>query len=192
MKFANFIFLGAAFAVSTFDVSAQTAAVADLQQDMAQLKYDVGKLRLEVEQLRRENEALAQRLRSVQTSSVGSETVRQQVSVVKSEVAAQNEALKREIVNLVRKDLEAMASQTNTNIQKIAAAVGNRPQAELPTNFSDNYPKTGITYTVQSGDSISKIARKHNSKIKWIQDANKIADPSRGLRVGDEIFVPQQ
>ena len=85
-----------------------------------------------------------------------------------------------------------MASQTNTNIQKIAAAVGNRPQAELPTNFSDNYPKTGITYTVQSGDSISKIARKHNSKIKWIQDANKIADPSRGLRVGDEIFVPQQ
>lgn len=192
MKFANFIILGAAFAVSTFDVSAQTAAVADLQQDMAQLKYDVGKLRLEVEQLRRENEALAQRLRSVQTSSVGSETVRQQVSVVKSEVAAQNEALKREIVNLVRKDLEAMASQTNTNIQKIAAAVGNRPQAELPTNFSDNYPKTGITYTVQSGDSISKIARKHNSKIKWIQDANKIADPSRGLRVGDEIFVPQQ
>lgn len=192
MKFANFILLGTAFAVSTFDVSAQTAAVADLQQDMAQLKYDVGKLRLEVEQLRRENEALAQRLRSVQTSSVGSETVRQQVSVVKSEVAAQNEALKREIVNLVRKDLEAMASQTNTNIQKIAAAVGNRPQAELPTNFSDNYPKTGITYTVQSGDSISKIARKHNSKIKWIQDANKIADPSRGLRVGDEIFVPQQ
>lgn len=192
MKFANFILLGAVFAVSTFDVSAQTAAVADLQQDMAQLKYDVGKLRLEVEQLRRENEALAQRLRSVQTSSVGSETVRQQVSVVKSEVAAQNEALKREIVNLVRKDLEAMASQTNTNIQKIAAAVGNRPQAELPTNFSDNYPKTGITYTVQSGDSISKIARKHNSKIKWIQDANKIADPSRGLRVGDEIFVPQQ
>lgn len=192
MKFANFILLGAAFAVSPFDVSAQTAAVADLQQDMAQLKYDVGKLRLEVEQLRRENEALAQRLRSVQTSSVGSETVRQQVSVVKSEVAAQNEALKREIVNLVRKDLEAMASQTNTNIQKIAAAVGNRPQAELPTNFSDNYPKTGITYTVQSGDSISKIARKHNSKIKWIQDANKIADPSRGLRVGDEIFVPQQ
>lgn len=192
MKFANFILLGAVFAASTFDVSAQTAAVADLQQDMAQLKYDVGKLRLEVEQLRRENEALAQRLRSVQTSSVGSETVRQQVSVVKSEVAAQNEALKREIVNLVRKDLEAMASQTNTNIQKIAAAVGNRPQAELPTNFSDNYPKTGITYTVQSGDSISKIARKHNSKIKWIQDANKIADPSRGLRVGDEIFVPQQ
>lgn len=192
MKFANFILLSAAFAVSTFDVCAQTAAVADLQQDMAQLKYDVGKLRLEVEQLRRENEALAQRLRSVQTSSVGSETVRQQVSVVKSEVAAQNEALKREIVSLVRKDLEAMASQTNTNIRKIAAAVGNRPQAELPTNFSDNYPKTGITYTVQSGDSISKIARKHNSKIKWIQDANKIADPSRGLRVGDEIFVPQQ
>lgn len=45
---------------------------------------------------------------------------------------------------------------------------------------------------MQAGDSISKIARKMNSRIKWIQDANKIADPSRGLRIGDEIFVPQK
>ena len=54
-----------------------------------------------------------------------------------------------------------------------------------------DYPKSGITYTVQSGDSISKIARKNNSRIKWIQDANKISDPSK-LQVGDEIFIPQK
>ena len=107
-------------------------------------------------------------------------------------MGAQNESLKREIIALVKKDLEAMAAQTNANIQKLAAAIGTRPQADLPANFSDDYPKTGVTYTVQSGDSISRIARKMNSRIKWIQDANKIADPTRGLRVGDEIFVPQK
>ena len=107
-------------------------------------------------------------------------------------ISAQNETLKREIISLVKKDLESMAAQTNANMQKLAAAIGTRPQANLPTTFSDDYPKTGVTYTVQAGDSISKIARKMNSKIKWIQDANKIADPSRGLRIGDEIFVPQK
>lgn len=122
---------------------AQTAAVADLQQDMALLRREVGQLRLEVEQLRRENEELSCRLKGVQSSTVGSETVRQQVSLVKSEVGAQNESLKREIIALVKKDLEAMAAQTNANIQKLAAAIGTRPQADLPANFSDDYPKTG-------------------------------------------------
>lgn len=66
---------------------AQTAAVADLQQDMALLRREVGQLRLEVEQLRRENEELSRRLKGVQSSTVGSETVRQQVSLVKARSA---------------------------------------------------------------------------------------------------------
>lgn len=189
MKITAFFAAAPLFAAAAY---AQTAAVADLQQDMALLRREVGQLRLEVEQLRRENEELSRRLRGVQSSTVGTEAVRQQVSLVKSEVGAQNESLKREIIALVKKDLEAMAAQTNSNIQKLAAVIGTRPQADLPANFSDDYPKTGVTYTVQSGDSISRIARKMNSRIKWIQDANKIADPSRGLRVGDEIFVPQK
>lgn len=179
----------AAFA-STYTLCGQTAAVADLQQDMALLKREVGQLRLEVEQLRRENEELLRKIK--QSSSDDNENVRQQLSFAKSEISAQNETLKREIISLVKKDLESMAAQTNANMQKLAAAIGTRPQANLPTTFSDDYPKTGVTYTVQAGDSISKIARKMNSKIKWIQDANKIADPSRGLRIGDEIFVPQK
>lgn len=189
MKITAFFAAAPLFAVAAY---AQTAAVADLQQDMALLRREVGQLRLEVEQLRRENEELSRKLKGVQSSTVGTEAVRQQVSLVKSEVGAQNESLKREIIALVKKDLEAMAAQTNANIQKLAAAIGTRPQADLPTNFSDDYPKTGVTYTVQSGDSISRIARKMNSRIKWIQDANRIADPTRGLRVGDEIFVPQK
>lgn len=192
MNIVKTFFCSAFIASAAITASAQSAAVADLQQDMALVRREVGQLRLEVEQLRRENQELLKKLRSVQSSTVGSETVRAQVSTVKAEVSSQNQALKREIINLVKKDLEAMAAQTNANIQKLAAAIGTRPQADLPTNFSDDYPKTGITYTVQSGDSIIKIARKMNSKVKWIQDANKITNPARGLRIGDEIFVPQK
>lgn len=170
---------------------AQSAVIADLQQDMSLMRREVGQLRLEIEQLRRENAELQKKLRSVQTSTVGTDAMRVQVSGAKAEMAAQMEALKREIIESVKKDLDSMASKTNTNMQRLANAINTRPQESLPTTFSEDYPKSGITYTVQSGDSISKIARKNNSRIKWIQDANKISDPSK-LQVGDEIFIPQK
>ena len=88
--------------------------------------------------------------------------------------------------------MEAMAAQTNAAMEKLAKAIGSRPQASMPVAFGSDYPQSGITYVVQSGDTLAKIARKNNSKIKWIQDANKIADPSRGLRIGDKIFIPQE
>jgi len=180
------IVFGASFA------SAQNVAIADLQQDMALLKREVGQLRLEVEQLRRENSELASRIKSVQGSTVGNDVVRAQVSSVKSEVSAQNDALKREIISQVKKDMEAMAAQTNAAMEKLAKAISVKPQAPLQPAFSNDFPQNGFTYTVKSGDSLSKIARSNKSKVKWIQDANKIADPSRGLRVGDQIFIPQE
>lgn len=170
----------------------QNVALADMQQDLALMKREVGQLRLEVEQLRRDNEAMSRQLGAYKNSTVGSDAVRSQVNSVRSEVSSQNEALKREIIAQVRKDMEAMAAQTNAAMEKLAKAIGSRPQAALPVAFGDSYPKTGITYTVKSGDSISKIARQNNSKIKWIQDANKISDVNKGLRIGEEIFVPQQ
>ncbi len=179
-----------AFLFATYSLSAQT--LADMQQDMALLKREVGNLRLEVEQLSRSNAELSLQLKAAKASSTSNDLVRAQVSSVRSEVSSQNEALKREIVSLVKKDIENLAAQTDAAIQKLAKAVGSRPQAELPVSFGDDYPKMGVTYVVKSGDTIGKIARQNNSKIKWIQDANKIADPNRGLRVGETIFIPQK
>lgn len=175
-----------------FSASAQNVAIADLQQDMDLLKREVGQLRLEVEQARRENQELANKIRSLQGATVGNEVVRAQMASVRSEVGAQSESLKREIIAQVKKDMEAMAAQTNAAMEKLAKAIGSRPQASMPVAFGSDYPQSGITYVVQSGDTLAKIARKNNSKIKWIQDANKIADPSRGLRIGDKIFIPQE
>ena len=95
-------------------------------------------------------------------------------------------------IEQVKKEMESMARQTNANMQKLASAIDSRPQAAMPVSFSDDYPKTGIPYVVQSGDTLGKIARKYSSQVRWIQDANKIADPNRGLRVGDKIFIPQK
>ena len=185
-----------AFAASALTVSAQqspSAALADLQQDMSITKSDVGSLKLEIEQLRRDMDALRQRINDISRSSVQGDSVRAQIAGVKAQNSAQTEALKREIIAQVRKDMEDMANQTNTAISKLANAISVRPQASLTqTNFSDNFPKTGITYTVKPGDSLNKIARQNNSRAKWIQDANKITDPSRDLRVGASIFIPQE
>lgn len=171
--------------------SAFSQSLADMQQDMALLKREVGNLRLEVEQLSRENAALERKIQQMKNSSSSTDLVRAQMASVRSDVSSQNEALKREIVSIVKKDIEALASQTNDAVQKLAKAIGQRPQAEMPKSFGDDYPKMGITYVVKSGDTLGKIARANNSKIKWIQDANKIADPNRGLRVGESIFIPQ-
>ena len=149
------------------------------------LKREVGNLRLEVEQLSRENAALERKIQQMKNSSSSTDLVRAQMASVRSDVSS------REIVSIVKKDIEALAAQTNDAVQKLAKAIGQRPQAEMPKSFGDDYPKMGITYTVKSGDTLGKIARAKNSKIKWIQDANKIADPNRGLRVGESIFIPQ-
>lgn len=176
--------------VSANMLSAQT--VADMQQDLALLKREVGNLRLEVEQLSRQNQELARKLQKAQASTTSNDMMNAQMSSLRSSVSSQNETLKREIVSLVKKDIEVLAKQTDTAIQKLAKAIGSRPQAEMPKTFGNDYPQTGIEYTVQAGDTLGKIARKNNSKIKWIQDANKIADPNRGLRVGEQIFIPQK
>lgn len=56
--------------------------------------------------------------------------------------------------------MEAMAAQTNAAMEKLAKAIGSRPQASMPVAFGSDYPQSGITYVVQSGDTLAKIARK--------------------------------
>ena len=184
------VLFSAAYAVLAAN-AAQAQSLADMQQDMADLKRQVGSLRLEVEQVMREKEALERKIRQMDSAGASGDLVRSQMASVRSDVTSQNEALKREIISLVKKDMESLASQTNDAIEKLAKAIGQRPQAPMPTTFGDDYPKMGIPYTVKPGDTLGKIARQYNSKIKWIQDANKIADPNKGLRVGDSIFIPQ-
>jgi len=51
-------------------------------------------------------------------------------------------------------------------------------------------PKAGYTvYVVQEGDILGRIANRHKTTVKAIQEANGIADPAK-LRAGTAIYVP--
>lgn len=170
----------------------QSVALADMQQDVSMMRREVGQLRLEVEQLRNENAKLSQRIRSLESSAGATDAIGAQVSAVRSQNAAQIEKMKNEIIAQVRKDMENMANQTNVQMSKLANAISKTPTVSTPKEFSNDYPKTGVTHTVQAGDSLNKLARAYNSKVKWIQDANQITNPARDLRVGNSIFIPQK
>jgi LysM repeat protein len=51
-------------------------------------------------------------------------------------------------------------------------------------------PQTGVTYKVVRGDSVTRIAKKFNSKTEWILQANKLPNAA-ALKADVEIFVPQ-
>lgn len=186
------IFIFAMFAGTAVLANAQGASLADLQQDFALMRREVGQLRLEVEQLRNENSKLAEALKKAQSSSTNADSMNAVASSLRTEMTSKDETVKREVLAQIKREMESMAAQTNASLKKLADAIGSRPQAPLPTNFSSNYPQTGVSHTVASGDTLSGIARQYGSKTKWIQDANKIADPARDLTVGRQIFIPKE
>jgi LysM repeat protein len=164
-------------------------AVADLKQDMTTMQQEVRALRLEVEQLRRENESLR--------SALNSTSAQQQLS----RLAADHQNLRQEfkqadnaqevaIMSKVKRQMESLASQMQNALESVSRAVSSQPKIAPKVRFTEDYPPTGVTYTVQSGDTLTKIAREHGSSIKDIQNANKIANPAKDLRVGQSIFIP--
>ena len=82
----------------------------------------------------------------------------------------------------------------NVYVSNINSQLGHTNNSETKRGvkevFSDNYPKSGVSYEVQSGDTLSQIAVQFGSRVEYIQNANQINDPARDLRVGDIIFIP--
>ena len=109
---------------------------------------------------------------------------------MRQEYRAADEANKRVIIAEVSRQIESLAKETQGAINVVAQAASAQPNIATPVRFSEDYPKSGVEYTVRSGDTLSKIAREHGSTIKHIQNANKIVNPSRDLQVGQTIFIP--
>ncbi len=185
----KYLILTLLFLPSLVFTQSRSISIADINQDIALMRKEIGQLRLEVEQLRRENDSL----KSSQSGSVSSDLVLSQNSIIKSEFDSKLQAQKADIMLLVKKELDSMATQTNTAIQQVVSSLEARPStstAYAPTVFSDDYPQRGVKYYVQRGDNLSKIAKQFNSKVKWIQDANQISDPTN-IQIGQELIIPQ-
>ena len=114
------------------------------------------------------------------------------------EIKQREYALKSSIIAEINRQVKALAQETQHGLNKIthsinrSNAAGSNKNSKVKTVFSNNFPKEGIEYQVQVGDTLSGIAKKFNSTVADIQNANKISDPSRDLRAGQKIFVPQK
>lgn len=164
--------------------------LAILNQDVAQLRQQMGQVMLQVEALQRENAELRRRL---ETASAGLATVVQlqdQITALRAEYREADARNRREVVAELGRQIESLASQTDTALKALARSIEATP-TPVAVTFSDDFPETGVVYTVQRGDTLSTIARRHNSTVRDIQNANRIADPSR-LTVGQTLFIPQR
>jgi len=161
------------------------AEMAAMREDMRMLNQRVGELTLTVEQLNRENNQLQAKANQSYVT----------VAQLNDAVADMNKALRagltdqrRDILDQVGDRIEKLARQTQSALDALAKNQATRP-AINPGGFSENYPKDGISYTVQSGDTLDVIARKTGAKKIDIINANRISDPSRIL-AGQTLFIP--
>lgn len=159
--------------------------LANLREDVRLLQQRVGELSLTVEQLTRENNALQAKAGQ---SFVTIEQLNKAVADVNRSMQAALAEQKRETLAQVGSQMERLARQTQAAIDAVAKNQATRPAVQ--TSFSEDYPKEGMSYTVQSGDTLSGIAKKTGAKLSDIRNANKISDDTK-IRVGQTLFIPQ-
>ena len=174
-------------------VPPRSSHTAGLSQDVTMLKQQLGEIRLELERLFRVSNSLQVRLSALEQKNSGSgfvseEFFNRELASLRSEVNRLNKANKEQIVSQVSEQIRVLASETEKSLQSMTGA-GAAPATLQVVEFSDNYPKSGIYYKVQTGDTMSKIAKESGSRISYIINANKIPNPDR-LQVGKELFIP--
>lgn len=163
------------------------AIIASMREDIRLLDERTRSLRAEIEQLKRENQELRERVASTST------VTREQFNMAVAELEKAIIAGDKDVALQLTKQMERLAAQTQSALDAMARSGGGggRVTGPVPTVPDVDYPKSGITYTVQPGDNLLGIAQKYNSQVPWIQAANKIADP-RTLQVGQTLFIPQK
>ena len=159
--------------------------LANLRQDILLLTQRVGELSMTVEQLTRDNSSLQNKANQ---SYATIEQLNKAVTDINRTLQAGLAEQKRDTLNHVSAQMERLARQTQAAIDALAKNQATRPA--LQTSFSEEFPKEGINYTIQAGDTLSGIAKKHGAKLSDVRNANKIADDTR-IRVGQTLFIPQ-
>lgn len=167
--------------------------VANLSQDVDLLEQSLKTMRLEIEELRRENARIRNQVAAASSKSATSAQITNlsvAIETLRREYGLADTQQEQQILAELNRQISVLATETQSAINSIAKAAYIPPQVPTPVYFSDDFPKTGKTYVVRSGDTLSKIARDHGSTIKNIQNANKIVNPSKDLQVGVTIFIP--
>ena len=182
------------FVFSSFFVSGQLLAqtqearvlVADLTQDIALMDRQIRSLSLEVEILKEKNEK-AINGPSYRALEMKLDQISNDLNALKSDLSTQEKRIKQEVLDKLAKQMNIYVSNINSQLGYPNIAEKN---SDAKNVFPNNYPKSGVSYEVQPGDTLSEIAVRFGSRVEHIQNANQINDPSKDLRVGDIIFIP--
>ncbi len=169
--------------------------VANLKQDLELISRELAGLRSEVELLRRENAQLRVVVDSVSKKSNSNQglsstqliQINGRLSSLEKRVQ-ENATSQEKIQSNVNQQIQELINQMNRGFERISKSAV--PTAPAKT-FSNDYPQKGFVHKVEKGETVSSIAKKYESKVKWIIDANQIADPTK-VFVGKELFVPQK
>ncbi len=189
--FTSVMRYGGLLAAMTSAVWAQTGVdttrveLANLRQDVLLLTQRVGELTMTVEQLNRDNRALQDK---TSQSFVTLEQLNRAIADINRTLQSALAEQKRETLSQVGGQLERLAKQTQAAVDAVAKNQATRPAVQAA--FNEDFPKEGVNYTVQNGDSLSSIAQKTGAKQQDIINANKLTDPSK-IRVGQTLFIPQ-
>jgi LysM repeat protein len=162
--------------------------LANLREDVRLLTQRLGDLSIRVEQLETENARLAKTAAGAQQNAATLSQLNTAIADLSRDIRASSVQTKSEVLALVATQMEALAKQTNAALDA-AAGRGRGTTTSAPVVFSDNFPKEGVSYTVQRGDTLSSIAQKTGARLNDIINANKISDPTR-VQVGQVLFIP--
>jgi len=187
------VFLGVAVvglaALGSRPVAAQSLPmeIANLREDVRILAQRTGELSMRVEQLERENAELRRQTGGAAQTYATVVQLNEAVAELNRTIRSSAASSRSETLQQVSVQMERLARQTNAAIDSLAKGMTTR--APVQTTFADDFPKEGVSYTVQRGDTLSSIAQRHGVSMRDIQNANKITDPTK-LQVGQTLFVP--
>jgi LysM repeat protein len=159
---------------------------ANLREDVRGLTQRTGELQLRIEQLERENNDLKLRANSGERAGVTLTQLNEAIADVNRNLRAAITESKTETLQHVAGQMEKLARETQAAIDSLAKSPAGRTGAP---GFAENYPKEGVSYTVQKGETLAVIAKKTGAKQQDIINANKISDPSH-IVVGQTLFIP--
>ena len=169
--------------------------VANLKQDLELISRELAGLRSEVELLRRENaqlrvvvDSFSKKANSDQGISAAQVIqINSRLSSLEKRVQA-NTGSQATMQTSVNQQMQELIKQMNDGFETVSKSTATPTPAKT---FSTDYPQKGFVHEVEKGETVSSIAKKYESKVKWIIDANQIADPTK-VFVGKELFVPQK
>ena len=164
-----------------------------LEEELSLIKRSLGIIELELEGIQAQQKKQQQAINKL----IKMETMKKPSSsenLSLNDLKKMTDALRAEALSSrkdILKRIEDLASQAEKSLNLLRKSFLDTRTSKNPPSFNNDYPKQGIEYTVMAGDTLGKISKKFNSKVSWIQNANKITDPKK-LNIGKILFIPQE